>query len=726
MAISVMLMLNYAGVKALKRFTVGMRYEALSGFICSKWSGLSADNLYLTYNLPMFGDCILGDDEDVLSMFAMVQQLTLQNIVVNVKEKEKRAELGNRGRSLAYVDNDFQVQNALVGSLSAYAPSALLVENDGLCEERIMGVPSNGKQLLSHNWLFLIRDVGQVFKGGVVEFRKALCKFSVESGFEFDYVKNESYRVTAQCKYRDSKKCMWRIHASIEKCNKFCYIRKYHKYHTCGMTFGTCSRRRITSDIIAELIVDDIRAMPTTTPKDVIHQAKDKYGIDISYFVAWRAVDAGREVVYGDQTTSYSFLPSYFQEMRKTNPGSIFHLDVDEFSNNFVRCFFTFAGCLSGFKSCRPVVCVDGTFLKGKHKGILLSAVAKDGNDGLFPFAFAIVNEETNANWAWFLEHLRDSVGTERVLTFISDRCHGIVEGVKNIFPGSRHAFCVIHLKRNLKNHFRGVGANLRKAIVLQFDSCVYAASKEEFEVAMGDLRSNGAERIFNFLADLPYENWAHSYFEAGRYGQSTSNAVESWNAQIRRYRHLPITNFIDAIRSLLMVQMCIRHEEGDTWTTAICPNLETIVDSFVNEGRPLTVKKASEFVYEVYSVPNAVVDVQARTCSCRWWQINGYPCVHAAAVLFLYRNDGYEHIDEYFHVSMFKSTYAMLIQPFGKVVVDNQQKLVGPPDYHTRRGRPRVKRIPSRGEHIARKMKCGRCNEYGHHNKKTCTKRIG
>lgn len=39
--------------------------------------------------------------------------------------------------------------------------------------------------------------------------------------------------------------------------------------------------------------------------------------------------------------------------------------------------FFSFAALLDGFKHCRPMLMVDGTFFKGKHKGILLSAVAR-------------------------------------------------------------------------------------------------------------------------------------------------------------------------------------------------------------------------------------------------------------------------------------------------------------------------------------------------------------
>ncbi|KAL2933568.1 Sodium/potassium/calcium exchanger 1 [Bienertia sinuspersici] len=52
-------------------------------------------------------------------------------------------------------------------------------------------------------------------------------------------------------------------------------------------------------------------------------------------------------------------------------------------------------GFLAG---CRGVVGVDGTFLKGNYGGVLLSAVALDGNNEMFPIAWGIVSGEDEDN----------------------------------------------------------------------------------------------------------------------------------------------------------------------------------------------------------------------------------------------------------------------------------------------------------------------------------------
>lgn len=89
----------------------------------------------------------------------------------------------------------------------------------------------------------------------------------------------------------------------------------------------------------------------------------------------------GRSLLFGNHTTSFAMLPSYFAELVKANLGNHVHLDVGE-DDKFTRCFFAFGACVLRFKRCRSMLMVDGTFLKGRHRGVLLSAVGKDGDEG--------------------------------------------------------------------------------------------------------------------------------------------------------------------------------------------------------------------------------------------------------------------------------------------------------------------------------------------------------
>ena len=60
----------------------------------------------------------------------------------------------------------------------------------------------------------------------------------------------------------------------------------------------------------------------------------------------------------------------------------------------FQRVFWLFKPSIEGFEHCRPVLSIDGTHLYGKYKSTLMIVMKCDGNNHLFPLAFAISEGE--------------------------------------------------------------------------------------------------------------------------------------------------------------------------------------------------------------------------------------------------------------------------------------------------------------------------------------------
>lgn len=100
--------------------------------------------------------------------------------------------------------------------------------------------------------------------------------------------------------------------------------------------------------------------------------------------------------------------------MKDTNSGSAAHCywfpeDHPERPLAFGTIFICFKGALDGVLSgCRVLIGVDGAHLKGNFGGVLLSAVAIDGNNELYPFAWGIVSSEDKNNRKFFVHHLKN------------------------------------------------------------------------------------------------------------------------------------------------------------------------------------------------------------------------------------------------------------------------------------------------------------------------------
>jgi hypothetical protein len=74
-------------------------------------------------------------------------------------------------------------------------------------------------------------------------------------------------------------------------------------------------------------------------------------------------------------------------------------------------------GCLhSGFQILSNI-CIDGTFLTGKYKGTIQTAMATDSNNQLLSLVIAFVEGENGDSWYWFLKRLKNMVVKDFLVT---------------------------------------------------------------------------------------------------------------------------------------------------------------------------------------------------------------------------------------------------------------------------------------------------------------------
>ena len=71
-------------------------------------------------------------------------------------------------------------------------------------------------------------------------------------------------------------------------------------------------------------------------------------------------------------------------------------LQIDD-ENKFEYLFMALDPCIFGFRACyRPVITIEGKYLKGKYKGAMFVTITMDGNEQFFPLAYGFKDREND------------------------------------------------------------------------------------------------------------------------------------------------------------------------------------------------------------------------------------------------------------------------------------------------------------------------------------------
>ncbi|KAF6176281.1 hypothetical protein GIB67_023572 [Kingdonia uniflora] len=242
------------------------------------------------------------------------------------------------------------------------------------------------------------------------------------------------------------------------------------------------------------------------------------------------------EKIMGSYDKGYALCLELCVKIQKSNPGSIASCSMEDGNLKFTNICISFKEALDGFtKGCRPILGLDGYFLKGKYGGQCLSIISLEVNNGLFPITVFICRSECQVPWIKFLTLVQGQLTLHpSKLTFISDRQKGLVEAVLQVFPHSNHRFYFRYMYTNFKQLCRGVT----------------------------ELDAN------TWLEREPYESWCRSFFDAStKCEHVTNNFSESFNNWIVKIRDKPLNKMVerlDLMKITLMYERKLRAKEWD------------------------------------------------------------------------------------------------------------------------------------------------------------------
>ncbi|KAL3739543.1 hypothetical protein ACJRO7_020885 [Eucalyptus globulus] len=472
--------------------------------------------------------------------------------------------------------------------------------------------------------------------------------------------------------------CGWRLYGSWVQAEKTFVIKRVGSLHSCNRSL---TNRQATSTWLAREYMPKIRARLTYSATEMQTDARER--------AIWTALSHIR----GPIGKQYDMLRSYLEELKRVSKNGTFMMEVNPATKVFERFYVGFDELKNGFLAgCRRVIGLDGCFLKTGLRGMLLCAIGRDGNNQMFPIAWAIVEVESEASWTWFLTRLFIdlNVGTGEDWTFISDKQKGLMNAVSWLSPQAEHRNCARHIYANWKKQHKG---DALKNLFWRAVRCTFEA---DFDLVMADLKMECPKGYEDFMRQDP-KHFCRAFIRTGTKCDAVENNLsETFNGYICIPRAKPILEMLEEIRAMLMERMTERSQlmvEGD----------------------------GNRFV----------VDLARKTCACREWDISGISCRHAICCIAFMKLEINDYVDDCFKKDAYENCYKF---PFP---VMNGEKMwpkvsgepIKPPPYRRKRGREKKNRIKDNDERssdgkkltkVGIQMQCSNCLQYGH-NKKTC-----
>ncbi|CAA0841369.1 Unknown protein, partial [Striga hermonthica] len=330
-----------------------------------------------------------------------------------MSKKSKNAEVIKESSVVRDLESDYENSD---GSVNTDSP----ISEHGQVEDDSAGVSSSKKKLVvydpkcDHSTLQFV--LGMRFDS-VMQLKSAIQKSAIHNGCNIQFMRTSQKQVEARC--IDS--CPWRLYGSLVQSEGRVAIKRLVSEHQCFRDIRTI---QATSQWVANEYLEKFRKQPSIKASDMQDLIMDKFGVQPSKWKLYREKYKALEILRGYESEHYGCLRNYIAELQRVDRNGRFEMLLEE-GHVFKAFFVGFSALREGFlQGSRPIIGFDGCFLKTFLGGVLLCAIGKDGNNQIYPLAWAIADSENENNWRWFLTILFQELRIEDGLgwTFISDQ----------------------------------------------------------------------------------------------------------------------------------------------------------------------------------------------------------------------------------------------------------------------------------------------------------------
>lgn len=254
------------------------------------------------------------------------------------------------------------------------------------------------------------------------QLKDAVRASSMATGRPYQYKVDDLKRVKVVC----ASGCPFKMWVGFIKETEGWQIKTVNAEHNCVWSY---KNKLVNCKFLVDMYGDRIRKNPNWKLGEMQEEFKRALKVDVSEAMCCRVRQKSLTGVEDVMKDHYAKVRMFAGEILRSNRHNTVKIRTTRLqegdASRFQRMYVCYDGLKKAWKStCRPILGLDGCFLKTVTGGQLLSAVGRDGNNMIFPVGMAVVESENYESWKWFLELLMSDLelGDGTGLTLISDQ----------------------------------------------------------------------------------------------------------------------------------------------------------------------------------------------------------------------------------------------------------------------------------------------------------------
>ncbi|XP_015949654.1 protein FAR1-RELATED SEQUENCE 5-like [Arachis duranensis] len=327
----------------------------------------------------------------------------------------------------------------------------------------------------------------------------------------------------------------------------------------------------------------------------------------------------------------------YFMRMRDINPNFFFAVDVNE-NKKFKSAIWVDARCRASYEYFGDVVSFDTTYRRNKHGLPFASFVGVNHHGKSTLLGCALLGNEEIPSFEWVFKNWLNCMGSPPQ-AIITDQCKSIFGAIKNVFPNTRHRWCIWHIMKKIPHKLGGY-AKYREIDDKMHGTVWNARSEESFEKDWYAWKTfmKIVECGFQYISKVNFRLFVHEYDNV--LGNKEQKELEddaadskgvvpcSSSSTIERQfqREYTTSKFREVQQQFSKRGDCLVRgvtQEGDLFRV-------TVNEQYLLYGEPRSWKYSVEFDPKTHKV----------RCECNMFGSRGIICCHCLAVLFYYGVD--------------------------------------------------------------------------------------